>query len=128
MVIKSHILIMEVRSCRLWGMNLCRQTREQNRVFVIFQNLHFQYSTKIVLKDVLQCPVMYTGFWRCFVLWNYAARYRTFSYLRSNSASWILLWFTVDSFHYSAEIPYFWEKSLCWALLMPWLHISQKGH
>lgn len=58
MVIKSHILIMEARSCRLWRMDLCRQAREENRVFAVFQILHSQYSTKTVLKDVLWCPVM----------------------------------------------------------------------
>lgn len=58
---------MEVRSCRLWRMDLCRQAREQKRVFVIFQILHFQYSTNTVLKDVLQCPVIYTSFQRYYL-------------------------------------------------------------
>lgn len=44
-VIKSHLLIMQVRSCKLWRTNLCRQAREQNKVHAIFQILHFHYST-----------------------------------------------------------------------------------
>lgn len=56
---------MEVRSCRLWRTHLSRHAREQNRVLAIFQILHIQYSTKTVLKDVLQCPVMYTSFQTC---------------------------------------------------------------
>lgn len=62
---KKHILTMEARSCGIWRMDLCKQAKEQSRVVLIFQILHFQYSTKLVLKGVLQCPVMYTGFQRC---------------------------------------------------------------
>lgn len=50
---KSHILIKEIGSSRLWRMDFCRQDSEQNKVFTIFQILHFQYSKNIVLKDVL---------------------------------------------------------------------------
>jgi len=78
---------MEVRSCTLWRMDLCKQAREQNGVFVIFQNLHIQYSTKIQLKDVIQCPVKYTSFRSFLCALNLGSRIYDNFYLCPQSVS-----------------------------------------
>lgn len=111
---KSHILITEVRSSRLWRKDFCRQESEQNKLFTIFQILHFQYSTNIVLNDVLQRPVMYTSFQNCLCALKFC---RKICYFPPNSISWMLLCFIVDLYHHSDEILHFQEKFVSWGLL-----------